>query len=375
MEGKQFFTTQFGEKIELIPGYGDSTGFNKKKALAGKKLNEVYERLHYVEGSSINIEVDNFGRDVITYALLMDFLEDNGLLPKEGYNRSIDIGGREGIHAALFRAQHSKYAVSADLMDGNDPDFAEKMKKIIQNQKKHKWGEMLLEDNPITAPILGKLFPGKKSRRHMTMCGVEPSKKNFYNFNFKREADVDKFMVGDFLNTSVDGKFDMATCFLALCLIDYKKLVEKVSSMLEPGGVFAFFERYTWGPGPVTGLSGDFPYFEKRMTLEDIKKYYQEFKPDELEYVEKLYNHHDPTRTSIKQYVDHSYDAGLNLIAFKPLVVPFLSDTIDETYKPGDPINRDINAKEVLRDINHFRADIDLRDLFTSYFMMAFKKV
>jgi hypothetical protein len=249
------------------------------------------------------------------------------------------------------------------------------MKKIIANQKKHKWGEIFLEDNPIIAPILQKLLPDKKSRRHMTMCGVEPSKKNFYNFNFKREPYVDTFIVGDFLSTGVEGKFDVATCFLALCLMDYKKLVEKVSGMLEPGGVFTFFERYTWGPGPMTGLSGDFPYFEKRLTLDDIKRYYQEYKPDELEYVEKLYNLHDPTRTSIKQYVEHSYNAGLNLVAFRPLIVPFLSDTVDENYKPGDPIHRDIHAKEVLRDIHHFRKDIDLRDLFTSYFMMAFKKV
>lgn len=373
MSESQYFTTQFGEKIKLIPGYGDKTGFNKKAGLEGKKLDEVYKRLHYVEGSKINIEIDNFGRDVITYALLMDYLDALGLLPEEGYGRGIDIGGREGIHAALFRAHHAKHMISADLMDGNDPELNQKMKKIFVNQRKHQIGEYFLKDNPITGSILQKLFPGKKSRRFMTMCGDVPSKKHFYDFNLKREAVVDEFLVGDILKQETR-KVDIALCFLALCLIDYKQLIAKVAEMLPSGGVFAFFERYTWGPGPVSGLSGDFPYFEKRLTLADIKKYYEQYKPGELEYVEKLYNLHDPKRTSLQQYIDQSYDVGMHLVGFKPMLVPFLSDTIDESYKPGDAVVRDIDANEVLRDIHHFRPEIEKLDLQTSYFMMVFKK-
>lgn len=365
MQENSYFTTQFGENIKLIPGYRETVGYKMK-------LDKTYEKLNYVEGKPVNIKVDNFGKDVITYALLMDLLDEVGLLPKRGYERAIDLGGQEGIHAALFRGHYAKHMTSADLLNGGDPELTKKMKQIIANQKKHKLGEFLFQDNPLTAPILQKLFPGKASRRFSPMCGIIPSKKHFYDFNFKRELKVDEFVVGNFIE-KVTGQFDIVLSFLTLCLVDFSQAIKKISDILPSGGVFATIDRYAWGPGAQGGVCGDFPYFEKRLTLEDMKRYYEQYHPEELQYVEKLYNKFDPKRTSTKQMVQLAYDRGLHLIAYRPLIFPSLSDTRD-SYKGRIELNRDIDANEVLRDIHHFRPDIGLDDLYTSYFMMVFKK-
>ena len=303
----------------------------------------------------------------------MDLLDELGLLPENGYERAIDLGGQEGIHAALFRGHYAKHVTSADLLNGGDTQLPQKMKYIIKNQKKHQLGEFLFQDNPLTSSILKKFFPGKESRRFSPMCGVVPSKKHFYNFKFKRELNVDEFVVGNFID-KVTGQFDIVLSFLTLCLVDYSKAISKISDILPSGGVFATIDRYAWGTGPQSGVCGNFPYFEKRLTLEDMKRYYGEYHPDELQYVEKLYNKFDPNRTSTKQMVKLAYDNGLHLLAYRPFTFPFLSDTL-ETYKGQIKLNRDIDANEVLRDISHFRNDIGLDDLFTPYFMMVFKKI
>ena len=366
MDEQEYFVSQFGEKIKIIPGYAQKMGNTKK-------LNELYKDLTYTPGMSVKINVNNFGKDLITYALLTELLDSVGLLPEQGYERALDIGGQEGIHAALFRAHYAKHITVTDLMDGRDPELTNKMKQIIRNSKKHKYLEILYRRNKLTAPILQKLFPNMQMRRLMSMCQTFPSFEHYFNFNFKRELAVDEFIVGDFFEKTY-GQYDIAVSFLTPCIMDYFKFIKKVSDLLPKGGVFAFITRYQWGPGSLLRMPADIPYFEKRLTLEDMERYYMKYQPDQVAYTRKVFNIFDPNRTSIQQYIKQGYDNNLHLVAMKPLIVPFLSDTIN-SHTNKDEWSREIDAKEVLRDIKHFRSDIGMQDLFVSYNMMVFKKV
>jgi len=362
-----YFTTQFGEQIPIIPGYAASIGREQKLS------QELIDRFTYTPGKSLHIDVTNFGKDVMTYALVMEMLESVGLLPETGYRRALDIGGQEGIHPALFRAHYAEHVTSVDLMDGSDPDLTDKMRRIIWNQRKQQALEYLYHDNYISGPVLRRLFPGRVSRRLQSLCDVVPSKRHFYNFRFKRDLAVDEFVVGDFVE-KIDGQFDIILSFLTMCLMPYKKAIPKISELLPTRGVFAFISRYTYGPGFLTPLSGDFPYFDKRLTLADIKKYYQEYKPHELPFVDRLYAIHDPDRPTIHQYAAEAYRHGLHLVAYRPLMVPFLSESVDSKWREHGALQNNIDAEQILRDIRHFRPEITLQDLFTSYFVMVFVK-
>ncbi len=70
------------------------------------------------------VRIGKVSGDVYGFALMVDFLAELNLLPEEAYKNLLDIGGREGVHAALFRGLYAKSADVADLQDGNDPELS-----------------------------------------------------------------------------------------------------------------------------------------------------------------------------------------------------------------------------------------------------------
>jgi hypothetical protein len=362
----RYFQTEFGESIEIIPGYAESIGRTQQLSQS------LYERMTYTPGKHVTIDVTNFGKDLSTYALVMDAMDSVGLLNRQ-YGKALDIGGQEGIHPALFRAHFAEHVTSVDLMDGSDSQLPKKMKKIVLSQKKQRLFEYLYHDNRISAPLLQSMFPGRVGRRLQSLCEVVPTKHNYYNFRFQRDLDVDEFSVGDFVE-KINGQFDIVLSFLTVSLMPYQRTIRKVSELLPSGGIFACIARYTYGPGACTLLNGDFPYFEKRLTKSDIKRYYREYKPEEEAFAERFYSVHDSARPTISQYLDFAYQCGLHPLVLRPMMVPYLNDTEDSMWKRSSELKRDMPIKDILRDIRHMRPEITLEDLFTSYFILILQK-
>ncbi len=361
MQNGRYFITEFGEKISIISGYS-----RINRILTGQFVKKL-KPTGLPAKVNINIKnPDNCFKDFLTYAHLVDLLEEAGLLPEVGYEKALDIGGAEGIHAALFRSEHAKQIFSIDYMDGSDPKFKEKMKQIVFNHKQTKFKKYDLVRNKIFR-YLSKIYKIKGQCANSFFA--IPSERHLYDFKFKRELDVDKFIKGCFLK-EINEKFDIVLSFLTLSVMDYKKCMKKIKSILEPGGIFVFFTRYLWGPG-VEYLDGDFPYFYKRLTLNDQKNYYKIWKPQQAQYVEDVYNYH-PYRPTVNDYIEAANENGLSLVTYKRLKYPFLTD-YSKYYHESNPVITDHGSMQILRDIKHFNNDITMDDLMTAYIMMIFK--
>lgn len=345
----QYFETSFGDKIEILPEYENSIRRNKRKyILDASSFNKLKDHTGNARRLMPN---DNYTKDFISYAILMHFLEKIGVLPQT-FKKALDIGGAEGVHIALFRSQYAEYVVSNDLEQSKIPDFKGKFKGIIE---KYKTGENY--QLPFLGVIIKKWFP---------YFPAETS----YILSPKREPDVDRFEDGNFFKVIKDENFDIVLSWNTFSILDYKLIIKKVASLLPKGGIFAFMTRYFWGPGGACYLCGNFPYFEKRLTLEDIKKYYQRYKPGQEKYVKDIYYIHDPHRSSLKQYREWSEEQGFELLGFERMIFPYLEDT----GKIEAP-NRNLDSESILKNISRFRSDIIEDDLKTQRIMMAFKKL
>ncbi len=381
------FETKYGQKINLIPEVEGILYPNTQKGT------DFYEQMLGFESYAYEME-DNIGRkieiqsivnDLITFAQLIDFMQEIEAIPPGGFRKALDIAGAEGVHAAFFRGLYAEQCDVADLLDGTDPAFSSKLKSQLRRFKIEKVADYWLHHRPRLAKAVQKMT-GKNFRRGLKRLNSTkhinvPSFENFYNFNFKRQPKVDAFHVGNWFE-SVQDTYDAIINFQSFWLWDHHKSFKKIASLLEKGGVFATNAPYHWCGRPSLDsgglLGGAFPFFEQRLELDDIQKYYQTHKPEYAQYVEKSYNSTDPARPTITQYIKTAAEHGLICKGYKRI---YFRAPYNLYYKGaclvrslGIQLQIDVDAEEVLRDIHQFRQDVELEDLMTRAVIMVFEK-
>lgn len=375
---KEFFETSYGDKIALVPGVEEVLyPYTNDEAYFKRRLETSYASERFLKKKvTTPVRIDEIASDLNTYTLVIDFLEELRLLSRE-YDTALDIAGGAGIHAAFLRGNYVKQVDVADVQDGTDPDLTKRLKRALWKHRLYK-----VEDRLFNGGFLKRRVRRVKNYKHLNI----PSFKNYYNFKFNRKPAVDNFIVGDWRET-VTKQYDFIMNFMCFWLWNHKQTIPKIASSLNPGGIFVTLAPYCWA-GRTLGdsggmLGGKFPFFEQRLTLEDTKRYYEQFKPNLAQYVEEIYGFFDPHRPTINQYVDCALENGLIVRGTKRL---YNNDReLALTYKQffGDKAvaaNPEwktgivADAGEVLKNIGRFRNDITFEDLLTRGVIMVFQK-
>lgn len=385
-----YFTTSFGDRIPLLPDYEQ---YLYPKANVSP---EEFER-RYKKSCSNQFLAENLGKpiklhntlnDIGTFALTLDLLDQHNILSPEGFRRALDIGGAEGVHAALLRGNYARQVEVVDIRDGTDPDFTSKLRKELSKRYRKL---QLVEALNGREDYLGRLFrarypnawiPRLTPTKHLNVA----SYKNYYNFSFKRTPMVDRFIVGDW-RKSVDGLYDFIMNFQCLWLWNHKTLYADIFNMLETKGVFVTYAPYHWAGRPSLDsgglLGGAFPFFEQRLTREDIKRYYHCYKPQLEHLVDMAYDATDSARPTLRMHVDSAKKAGLRLIGYNRIYhrqnyALVSSEAGGRLFSPATSADKltapttDIDS--ILHNIHQFRSDVGVEDLHTRAVIMAFIK-
>ena len=144
---------------------------------------------------------------------------------------------------------------------------------------------------------------------------------------------------------TVTQQYDFIMNFMSFWLWDHKQAIPKIASSLSAGGIFVTLAPYCWAGRGLGGvgnlLGGAFPFFEQRLTLADMKRYYEQFKPKLAQYVEEVYRFFDPHRPSINQYVECALENGLVVRGTKRLYYNYrrLALTYEEFFGPTVVVN------------------------------------
>ena len=369
------FETSYGDKIALMPGVEKILyPYSNDEAHYRDQLENSYASQRFLQ-KKVKSRITNIGTDLDSYTLVIDFLEELNLLSGQ-YERALDIAGAPGIHGALLRGNYARHVDVADVRDGTDPHLTRKLKRALWKFRLQK-----IEDRLFRGGLLKHRVKRVQHLEHLNT----PSFKNYYDFNFRRKPAVDRFIVGDWRET-VTQQYDFIMSFMSFWLWDHKQAIPKVASSLSSGGIFVTLAPYCWAGRGLGGvgslLGGAFPFFEQRLTLRDMKRYYEQFKPNLAQYVEEVYRFFDPFRPTIDQYVECALENGLVVRGTKRLYYNYRHLTLtykkffDTTIVANSELKSGIvaDAGEVLQNIGRFRDDITFEDLLTKGVILVFQK-
>jgi len=348
------FRTSFGREIPFIDGYYDA---HQKGYLANAVVNNAdwppERRLSFWQLS----------KDVFEYSLVVDFLDYLGI--PMNWERLLDIGGAEGTMARLFRGEGK--AKHTTVIEAVDKEYSLPDDLFMA----------LFEDfqGIIRGGLSDPRCQARGFRGLVNDFGYHPPKgSKFYNLSLRSDPVVDKYLVQDVYE--LNDRFDCITAFVCVPWFDLEKLFSKAYSLLTEGGVFCILQGCWWYPVNATLIVGDFPYACQRLHREDLKRYFDETRPEETERMLTRYDwyHQGKQRPTLDDFVDLAYNAGFSLLGarrFSPVC-----DTHDKTPVTPFAIDRyeGCNLKDVLDDIHHFRPDVRMMDLLTANMMMAFTK-
>ena len=387
-----YFETEFGDKIEMLPEIEQRLYPNLLKG--PKYFEEQYAQsfpnlMENKMAPNVRIKNSFINNDLYSLGCVLDLLSELKLLNDRQFKKCLDIAGREGIHAAIFRGLYAKEVHVADISDGKDPFLTLKLLKslyrympyyIVDKFVRNKYGLDFLFKK-ITGRTPASILQRNKNSKHKNSI----SKENFYHFLFNKIPKVDRFLVGDWFK-KVDETYDIILNFQSMWLWDHKQVMKKISENLETAGLFCVMAPYSWAgrSGLDAGyvIGGEFGYFEQRLTKNDIQRYYNKYKPEVAHLVDWGYNTTDSYRPTIQNYIDEARKHGLIIEGVKRIYDNLRYDLVSNgkiIYKNDLPnANRDtveINIDEVLKNIHRFRTDVRLEDLLTRAVVMVFRKI
>jgi len=184
-----------------------------------------------------------------------------------------------------------------------------------------------------------------------------------------------RYEVGDVFEH--DGVYDWIHSSLTLTHFDHRKLFPKIAALLGDGGVFSFTVECWWYPRNSTQIVGRAPYICQRLTRDDLLRYFRDIHPEvELDHIREVYDYYsDPTYPTASTYIDSAAANGLH-----PIVVERHMNNRAASRRAGIAppyLEREVGegARQALANIRRFRPDVALEDLYTSHYLLAFRKV
>jgi SAM-dependent methyltransferase len=303
--------------------------------------------------------------------LLVDALERHGL--RRRFGRALDIGAGAALQTRFMRACGlAAHNEAIDIYDGRARCPEGRFWRLLLAGVGLHAGFRLFSLLP--AALQDALAP--RARRNIPLgrvqFGLAPDTRHF-TFAPRPGASLDRYTVGDVFDCT--GQYDLVTSFMALDYFDFDRIAAKVSSLLAPGGVFAFLVSYWWYPINNTLLFGRFPYLLQRLAPADALRYYREVHPAlPIEGVERRLGYSDQRRLTVGDYEEIALSQGLRPVAAVRLHPdPYRNDRavlgpFEIDRRPGSELAR------VLADARRWKPRLELADLLTSHVLMVFQK-
>lgn len=353
MTEQQYFVTEFGHRIDFVPGYHaahkpfiDSIPDNHFKK---------QERTAVLSGPDWTPSRIYTGcyKDLVAFSYVVWFLKRWNLL--RGWKRALDLGGAEGTFSALFKASGmAEHVTNLDLVDyaAVAPNYDKFVRSLATATP-----ESL--DCIARAKNVFDLFPDREP-----MVGIYA--------DFPHRAAVDEFHHADIYDAS--GKYDLVTTVGVFDLLDLDKALAKVRDLLTDGGLFVCVDEYWWWALNSTCIMGHFPYAVQRLTYHDLERYVGAHHPEVLPTLEARYRYMfdgkpAPTLTDWGAVAERQ---GLRVIGVERVIA---KRHHRQVYAMPRLLKQPwFKPLEILRDIAHIRPGVGIDDLTTSIVTLAMVK-
>lgn len=299
------FKTEFGHTIPFVPGYFDR---NKAYAYYAKGA-----RLH--EGLTEKKEPIPFNaylKDWVEFSSLAMFMLRFGLLgtPKKS---GLDLGGAEGACIRLFKAAgFIEEAYNLDIDDYSSVFNDDKFREVVDLFRNYAKAVPKDSEDTIRQEILAAKWGFDHYPEAPYLAGLINQ--------FPRDSNATDFHM-DVMDAP--GTYDLVTSYFCFDYLDLNRILPKVRSLLNPGGVFAGMFEYWWWPINSTGIIGHFPYAGARLSFKDLERYHAEHHPDLIEnlYFKYHYFHEGKQRPTVDEWFSIAKSHGLKPIAFERIVL------------------------------------------------------
>jgi hypothetical protein len=171
-------------------------------------------------------------------SVLLDLLGRHGL--RRRFDRALDIGSGPALHSRILRTSGIVgHAEALDVYDGrqrcNDALFWRHTAALLMLYG----GLRLFRCLPHSVQ---DAIAGRRNRKlpvGVEGFSVRPADSTL-TYMPRLGATLDAYHVADVF--AVEGKYDLITSFMALDYFEFARIAAKAADLLEPGGIFAFFE-------------------------------------------------------------------------------------------------------------------------------------
>jgi hypothetical protein len=343
------FTTSFGQDIQIISNYRShfpplvKVGYDPETAPSGEGFVGIVS-------------------DLYQFSMAMTWMDS--ILGKRACARLLDIGGNTGTIARLFKATGRAQSVACiDQIDFSRSIAEADIRSLIHEVSEAGkvgigWDVAALAARwTWIGPLLAfnQLYPF-----------YLPTIIQFWTIAPQADFSLDRYIVGDVYE--LDEKYDCVTMFSSLDWFDVEKMFRKAFDLLEAGGLFFVWCIYWWSPTPAPGVYGDFPFAMQRLTRDDLKRYFDEFHPDEALTALHSYDYFHQARPGLTVA---DYQRIGDSVGFEPINYHRLVWT---GYRPKQLELSRSQFQDVLRDIGYFKENVTLLDLMTQSCFMLFRK-
>ena len=358
------FTTSFGREIPFIEGY--------LEAHARNPWEDDWEDGESDTFLNTPMSYPSFRKDLVEHTVAQDFLSSIGV--KMEWENGLEIGGREAVVARLLRGEGKvKNIETIDLKPYHKRLTTAQFKKLLRDIRAPKRCGIR-----IPRRLVGLVNPRyyNWAESQAKEFGVKPHNHWGWDIKMVEEPELGEYTIGDVNTYNFTKKYDYVSSMGCLDYFDPNKLFERISSILNPGGIFVFLFEYWWFPVTTTDVIGHFPYVTQRLTREDFIRYSKEnFPADEAAWLlQRRDYYHQNTQLVPKDYAEIADRNGMYALGEKRCVA--LPSYLRRTTLHPHILDQYENSKltDVLEDIKQFRNDVSLMDLKTNFFMMAFEK-
>lgn len=349
-----YFVTEFGHKIEFVPGYHE-----RFSTLCDAVLDHSY----VLDGETPRTldqqkppDTDNVAKKLVLFSQLVYFLERWGLVRK--FETSIDLGGSYGMISAFLKgAGYVENATNVDLVDyprhvpKNYFDFYlhvlnerpdERAEKIEPGLKRAKW---TYDYFPLTDPLFGVVT------------------------KFERPCVVDEFRHQNLFD--VQGEYDLVFTLGTLDILDPDEAFAKIRSLLSPDGMYVGIEENWWYFANASAITAHFPFAHQRLSYADLERYMAEFHPERL----SMLKARDQYMYAGKRPTLNDLCAAAARQGLRPLGIDRILPKLHHRGTGAKILrNPDYDPIGIMRDVHALRPDVSEEDLMTSVFNLAFTK-
>ena len=175
----------------------------------------------------------------------------------------------------------------------------------------------------------------------------------------------------------MSGQYDWINSSLTLTHFNRKDLFPKIYDMLSDGGLFTFTVECWWYPINSTQIAGAAPYMCQRLERDDLLAYFRKVQPDvDTDKIASVYDYYtDPSHPTASDYVETAVENDLH-----PVIIERHMNARPHNIRSAVPppyLKREYGQgpDDALENIHRFKKTAALEDLYTSHYLLGFKKV